>query len=220
MHICTHTHIAPIGRAGETSEYLRLSIDGLGTKSDWSSTDFVNHYFNGGGRGVTFTQIGHSQKIISAFIDRRSKALKGQIASAARSARGGSVSYSFENTYDMKGIVFSIGDTTISGSFSGKSVEQNGIIELSGSLDLYLDDEFADPLNVGVEVDDYRPGSILYDNIHKPLNDYLRGRIGLPTSGPQRLGIRDGTPYAMTGTWSGSAEGRIYADPSRSQYTR
>jgi len=130
----------------ETSEYLSLSIDGLGTKSGWSNSDFVNHYFNGGGRGVTLTQIGHSQKIISAFIDRRGEALKGQIASAARSARGGAASYRFENAYDMTGIVFSIGDTTIGGSFSGQSVEQNGIIELSGNLDLYLKDEFADPL--------------------------------------------------------------------------
>ncbi|WP_149789219.1 hypothetical protein [Lutimaribacter pacificus] len=119
----------------------------------------------------------------------------------------------------MTGIVFSIGDTTIGGSFSGQSVEQNGIIDLSGSLALYLDDEFADPLDVGVEVDDYRPGSILYDNIHKPLNDYLRGRTGLPTGGPQRFGIRDGKPYAITGTWSGSIEGRIYADATRSEYT-
>lgn len=119
----------------------------------------------------------------------------------------------------MEGIVFSIGDTTIGGSFSGQSVEQNGIIELSGSLDLCLDDEFADSLAAGVEVDDLRPGTILYDNIHKPLNDYLRGRAGAPTGGPQRLGLRDGKPYAITGTWSGSAKGRIYADPSRSEYT-
>lgn len=119
----------------------------------------------------------------------------------------------------MTGVVFSIGDTTIGGSFSGQSVTQNGIIDLSGSLDLYLDDEFADPLDIGVEVDDYRPGSILYDNIHRPLNDYLRGRTGLPTGGPQRLGVRDGKPYAITGTWSGSVEGRIYADATRSRYT-
>lgn len=62
----------------------------------------------------------------------------------------------------MTDIVFSIGDTTIGRSFfGGQSVEQNGIIELSGSLELYLSDEFADPLDVGVEVDDYHPGSIL-----------------------------------------------------------
>ncbi|WP_149789218.1 minor capsid protein [Lutimaribacter pacificus] len=27
----------------ETSEYLRLSINGLGTKSGWSNSDFINH---------------------------------------------------------------------------------------------------------------------------------------------------------------------------------
>ena len=204
----------------ETSEFLRISIDGLDTTSGWSSTDFVNHYFNGNRRSLTLTQIGHSQTIISAFIDRRGEALKGQLASAARSSRSGSVFYNFKNTYDMTDIVFSIGDTTIGGSFSGQSVKQNGIIELSGSLELYLSDEFADPLDVGVDVDDYRPGSILYDNTHQPLNDYLRGRAGPPTGGQQRLGVHEGKPYAITGTWSGSVEGRVYADPSRSQYAR
>lgn len=203
----------------EVSEYLHLTIDGVGTKSGWSNTDFVNHYFNGGGRGVTLRQIGHSQKIISAFVDLRGEDLKNQIADSSRRARGGSVSYSFENTYDMTGVVFSIGNTTMGGSFSGQSVMQNGIIDLEGSLDLYLDDEFADPLDIGEEVDDYRPGSILYDNIHRPLDDYLRGRTGLPTGGPQRLGVRDGKPYDISGTWSGSVEGRFYADASRSKYT-
>lgn len=78
----------------------------------------------------------------------------------------------------MTDIVFSIGDTTIGGTFSGRSSDQNGILGIEGSLDFYLNDEFADPLDIGVEVDDYRPGSILYDNIHKPLGDYLRGRGG------------------------------------------
>jgi hypothetical protein len=119
----------------------------------------------------------------------------------------------------VTGVVFSIGDTTIRGTFSAPSLEQNRIIELSGRLDVHLYDEFADPLDVEVELDDYRPGSILYDNIHKPLNDYLRGRSGLPTGGPQLLSVRNGKPYAITGTWSGSVQGRIYADPSRSQYT-
>jgi len=48
----------------------------------------------------------------------------------------------------------------------------------------------------------------------------LRGRVGLPTGGQQRLGVRAGKPYAITGTWSGSVEGRVYADQSRSQYAR
>jgi len=202
----------------EVSEYIELSIDGFGTKSGWNNSDFVNHYFNGRGRGVTLTEIGHHRKIIAAFIDLRGEAPKQQIARAARSSRSGSVSYNFENTYDMTGIVFSIGDTTIGGSFSGQSSEQNGILSIEGNLDFYLNDEFADPLDIGVEVDDYSPGSILYDNIHKPLDDYLRGRVGLPSGARQRLGVREGVPYPITGQWSGSLEGQIYADPSRSRY--
>lgn len=203
----------------EVSEYIELSIDGLGAKSGWSNSDFVNHYFNGRGRGVTLTEIGHHRKIIEAFIDRRGEPLKTQIAKAARRVGTGSVSYDFNNSYQMEGVVFSIGNTTIGGTFSGQSTEQNGILSIEGSLDFYLSDEFADPLNVGVEVDDYSPGSILYDNVHKPLNDYLRGRVGVPSNGRQRLSIREGVPYPITGAWSGSLEGRIYADASRSRYT-
>ena len=197
---------------------MDLSIDGLGTKSGWNTVDFVNHYFNGRGRGVTLNEIGHQQKIVASYIDRRSEALKKQIAQAARRISTGSVTYPFERTYDMTGVVFAIGDTTIGGSFSGQSSERSGFLNITGSLDFYLNDEFADPLDVGIEVDDYRPGSILYDNIHKPLNEYLRGRVGLPSHGHQRLGVREGVPYPITGEWSGSLEGQIYSDSSRSQY--
>ena len=202
----------------EVSEHLELSVDGIRTKSGWSSSDFVNHYFNGLGRGVTLSEIGHSRKIIEAFIVLRGEAIKQQIARAARDSRSGSVSYNFENTYNMTGVVFSTGNTTIGGSFSGRSSEKNGILSIEGSLDFYLHDEFADPLDIGVEVDDYSPGSILYDNIHKPLDDYLRGRGGLPSSGRQRLGVRESVPYSITGQWSGSLEGQIYTNPSRSRY--
>jgi SPP1 gp7 family putative phage head morphogenesis protein len=216
----------------EISEYIELSIDGIGTKSGWDNNDFINHYFNGRGRGVTLSEIGHSRKIIEAFIDRRGEPLKTQIAKAARRVGIGSVSYDFNNSYQMQGVVFSIGNTTIGGTFSGQSAEQNGILSIEGRLEIYLDDEFSDPSDIGefqrrlgnedaenVEVDDYRPGSILYDNIHKPLDDYLRGRGGIPANGTQRLGVREGMPYSITGQWSGSLEGRIYANASRSRYT-
>lgn len=69
-----------------------------------------------------------------------------------------------------------------------------------------------------VEADDYRPGSILYDNIHKPLDDCLRGRGDLPSNGTKRLGVREGRPYSITGQWAGSLEGRVYANASRGRY--
>ena len=103
----------------EVSDYIRLFIDGIGTKSRWSNSDFVNHYFNGLGRAVTLAEIGHHRKIIKAFIELRGDALKQEIARAARGSRSGSVSYNFENTYEMTGVVFSAGNTMIGGSFSG-----------------------------------------------------------------------------------------------------
>lgn len=215
----------------EISEYMDLIIDGFGTKSGWSNEDFVEHYFNGRGRGVTLTEIGHHDAIVEEYFKRRAKALKGQIATAARRVATGAVSYDFGRPYDMQSISFSIGDTVIGGVFTGYSEEHDGILNITGSLEFYQRDEFADPLDIGerlrgigienapdVEVDDYRPGRVLYDNLHKPLNDYLRGRLGLPATGGQNLGIREGVPYSITSEWSGRLEGRIYADASRSRY--
>lgn len=228
----------------EISEYMNLTIDGLGTKSGWSDNDFVEHYFSGHGRGVTLTEIGHLRKIVREYIVLLDGRLEKQIADAARRVGTGSVFYDFQNTYQMESTVFSIGDTTIGGIFSGQSKKQNGILYIEGSLSFYLRDVFADPIDLGIEVDDYRPGSIvhdighglsdvaeaigsvgetLYDNVHKPLDDYLRGRAGLKNASyrlARKHGLtgRDGIPYPITGAWSGRLDGQVYADATRSMF--
>lgn len=116
----------------------------------------------------------------------------------------------------MTGIVFSIGDTVIGGSFSGHAAAQAGVLAISGELKFYLRDEFVDPLDIGVEAIDL--GETIYENLLRPLEDHGRGRLGLPPSGPQRLGIQTGEPYAITDEWSGRFEGQIYADPQKSAY--
>lgn len=116
----------------------------------------------------------------------------------------------------MTGVVFSIGDTVIGGEFSGSVLEQNGILTIEGSFDFYLRDEFADPADIGVEVVD--PGETIFENIHRPLDNYLRGRTGLPPRGPQRLGIHTGEPYSISDDWSGTLSGQIYLNTTRSAY--
>ena len=116
----------------------------------------------------------------------------------------------------MTDLVFSLGDTVIGGVFSGSTEERNGVLSIEGSFDFHLRDEFADPADIGVEVID--PGETIFENIHRPLDDYLRGRTGLRPSGPQRLGVQTGEPYAITDDWSGEMRGKIYLDASRSTY--
>ena len=51
-----------------------------------------------------------------------------------------------------------------------------------------------------------------------PGDDFGRGRLGLPPTGPQQLGIHTGEPYKVTDEWSGHFEGQIHIDPQKSIY--
>ncbi len=116
----------------------------------------------------------------------------------------------------MTGVVFSIGDTVIGGEFSGNVEEHHGVLTIEGSFDFYLRDEFADPADIGIEVIDL--GETIFENIHRPLDNYLRGRTSLPPRGPQRLGVQTGEPYSITDDWSGQLSGQMHLDPARSAY--
>ena len=235
----------------DVDEYLSISLSDVSDSgSGWRSRDFVEHYFAGRGRGVTVRQTGHLRAIVDQYMNIVEDRLKGQIADRARSHGPGSFSDVFGRPYQMQGVVFSIGDTTIGGQYTGQATDQHGILRISGSLEFYLRDEFADPIDIGVEVDDYRPGSIIHDtghglqdiaegigdavdglgrtlidNVHMPLEDYIRGRAGLKaqtykiiqqTSTKDTRTGRDGVPYAITDNWSGRFEGVVYFDRNRS----
>ncbi|MBO9411760.1 MULTISPECIES: phage minor head protein [unclassified Ruegeria] len=201
----------------EASEFMEIALQGVsGSGAAWSSRDFVNHYYRGNGRGVTVRETGHLSAIISQYMAEVETRLKYQIARRARSKRNGTFSETFCRPYDMTGVVFSIGDTVIGGTFSGNVKERHGVLTVEGSFDFYLRYEFADPADIGIEVIDL--GETIFENIHRPLENYLRGRTGLPPRGPQRLGIQTGEPYSITDDWSGTLRGQIYLDPVRSAY--
>jgi len=122
----------------------------------------------------------------------------------------------FYRSYNMTSVVFSIGDTVIGGMFSGSVEEQHGVLAVEGSFDFYLRDEFADPADIGIEVIDL--GETIFENIHRPLDNYLRGRTRLPPRGPQRLGVQTGEPCSITDDRSWTLSGQIYLDPARSAY--
>lgn len=201
----------------QTSEFMEISLQGVsGGGAVWSSRDFVNHYYRGNGRGVTVRETGHLSAIVDDYMALVDKKLKDQVAREAREKRDGSFSNTFYNTYGMTGVVFSIGDTVIGGEFSGNVEEHHGVLTIEGSFDFYLRDEFADPADIGIEVIDL--GETIFENIHRPLDNYLRGRTSLPPRGPQRLGVQTGEPYSITDDWSGQLSGQMHLDPARSAY--
>jgi len=137
----------------QTSEFMEISLQGVsGGGAAWSSRDFVNHYYRGNGRGVTVRETGHLSAIVDEYMTQVEKRLKDQISGEAREKRDGSFSDTFYNTYGMTGMVFSIGDTVIGGKFSGTVEEQYGVLAVEASFEFYLRDEFADPLDIGLEV--------------------------------------------------------------------
>lgn len=201
----------------QTSEFMEISLQGVsGGGAAWSGRDFVNHYYQGNGRGVTVRETGHLSAIVNQYMAQVEIRLKNQLARVARAKRNGRITDTFYNSYGMTNVVFSIGDTVIGGEFSGSVEEQHGVLSMEGSFDFYLRDEFADPADIGVEVID--PGETIFENIHRPLDNYLRGRTGLAPRGPQRLGVQTGEPYSITDDWSGTLSGQIYLDPARSAY--
>lgn len=198
-------------------EVLEMSLhDVSNSAAAWSNADFVRHYYRGNGRGVTVRETGKLVAIVDQYMSEVEDRLKAQIVEQARNRRNGSFTYVFGRPYNMTGIAFSIGDTVIGGTFSGHVEEEHGVLEIYGSFDFYLRDEFADPADIGLEVIDF--GETVMENIHKPLDDYIRGRIGRPAGGPKRLGLHTGEPYEIRDTWSATLKGCVYLDPARSAY--
>ena len=72
--------------------------------------------------------------------------------------------------------------------FNGFVEDNNGLIEVDGAIEFHLKDEFADPADIGeirrrlgnedaqdVDIVDLtRIGEMIYENIHRPLDNYIR----------------------------------------------
>ena len=135
-------------------------------------------------------ETGHLIAIIGKYMSEVDGKLKRQIARKARNKSDGNFSETFYNTYDMTNVVFSLGHTKIGGVFNGFVEDNQGLLEVDGAIKFYLKDEFADSADIveirrrlGNEdvhdvdiVDPTRIGEMIYENIHQPLDNYIRGR--------------------------------------------
>ena len=199
------------------TEHVTTSLSDVADSGPaWSSWDFVKHYYEGNGAGVTVRETGHLEDIVAKYMEIAGRNLQNQIAAKSRQNRDGSFDYDFENTYNMTFAVFSIGDTTIGGTYSGSATEVGGMLTISGGIRFYLRVKFVDPLDVGLEAID--PGETINENILRPLEDIGRESLGLPPNGRQCLGIHMGEPYPIADVWVGIVEGQVYLDPLKSAY--
>jgi len=135
------------------NEHMRMLFYGVsGWWPGWHNIDFINHYYFGRGRAVRLRNTGHLERIVDEYWQRRGNALFGQIADEARKNQGGPFRHTFSRSYSMTNIVFSLGSSTIGGDASGVSEwRSDSHLNVSGQCNFFLRDEFADPLDLGIE---------------------------------------------------------------------
>lgn len=198
----------------------------------WASRDFVWHYFFGEGATVTVRETGHLEAVVERYRQRildDPARLPSQIATKAREMLNQSFRDTFGRPYDMTDVVFSLGNTTISGTYRGSGQAINGVLYLAGSIDFYLSDSFRDPLNIGSLLKEpYATPSQSIAAFEQQLRDYLLGLLRQQVLNRRmadtlrtKQDLRElpgGTPYAITDTWRGTFWGRVFVDAARSQY--
>lgn len=143
--------------SGETEFAFHEFSTGLASSTDrWTDTDFVNHYYFGGGRSVNLLEIGHLREIAEQYAwndgaQGAFRRLADQIADAARRAESGAFSYDFEAVYDFGSVEFSHGDGVVRGVFTGAVDSRGAILQIRGATGFEFSDRFEDPLGLGIE---------------------------------------------------------------------
>lgn len=122
----------------------------------WTNSDFVDHYYNGGGRAVTLLEIGHLREIAEQYAygdgtEGAFRRLVDQIADEARASGAGALSYDFGAPYDFGDVAFSHGDGVVRGSFVGRVEGLGAMLRITGETTFEFSDIFEDPLDVGIE---------------------------------------------------------------------
>jgi len=136
----------------------------------WSNWDFVYHYYFGGGTSVTLAQIGLLSSVKAAsnvYARGGASRFRIQIQSKAQDLADehggytGSLTDAFDNSYDFRSVIYSLGSATLKGSFAGSMTSidnQNGQGgnftynedgALAGDMTaIKFQDSFTDPLGV------------------------------------------------------------------------
>ncbi len=127
---------------------LVSSINDVSPK--WTNVDLTQHFYLGGGRGVTLSEIGHLHGVINYYFYSLGKYsdVNAQIVDAARKHLGSEFAYPFDNSYGFRGYLYVFGGGVIAGMFVGSSRYQNGMLVVKGKVEFFYDDTFTDPVDL------------------------------------------------------------------------
>lgn len=181
----------------ESFEIQFTNVADTGPK--WSHFDFINHYFFGNGKTIRVRETGHLLAVNDEYrriVIDDIKRLPGQIAERARANIGRPFGDTFGRPYNMISIVFSLGNSTIKGTYFGFCEEINGVLQINGSILFHLRDIFEDPTGIR--------------DFLKLRNDkFVEVEFGeIPLS----------NKYDIVDDWGGKFNAIIYQDPKRSRY--
>jgi hypothetical protein len=143
-------------------QFLLTEIDEVFEK--WTDDDFFKHYKDFSGDDITLRETGYLKDVVEYFdkelgvYDR----VNSQIIDEAIISGEGNFIYEFNNTYDLgkllpdfitpnqladldNGVLFSFGESTISGTFIGDARREEEFLVINGYITYDFYDEFADP---------------------------------------------------------------------------
>jgi hypothetical protein len=136
----------PINEAAGLTQTLTTEIQDAGDQ--WGNLEFLWHFYFGGGEDKTLSEIG----LYSACIEHAKQIMfdrvKAQVSDVAVARKSGVFSGSWDNSYNFKPVVYSLGGVTISGIFSGQAEKDGDIIHVTAKAQYRFYDEFTDPFSV------------------------------------------------------------------------
>lgn len=200
----------------------------------WQDSDFVWHFFTGGGRTVTLEEIGHLREIAEHHAygtgtEGAFRRLSDQIADAARDSLSGSVHYDFDNSYDFGDVAFSHGRSTVHGTFDGTSERRGDMISIVGETKFNFYDVFTDPIDLRQFAAWLSSNPWTWWNFVRiahtfaniailPPDNSSRGETQDVASILQLLTELGGTSYDIVRNWTASFHADILADRTISAY--
>lgn len=180
---------------GDGQEYVTHDLKGIGgSNARWKNLDFVRHFFQGAGHGVTLSEIGHLSEIAEQWayrhgaLERWTKQIIGEV-------REGKLTAQFDRSYSFENVQFSHGGGVVKGSFSGVTRIAHGMLAIEGETAYEFSDIFTDPLDIrewitGDEIPDWA----------------------------FNLTELNGTAYPVTGSWRSDLRAKVFAEEDISAY--
>lgn len=153
----------------------------------WTNTELTLHYVNGGGQGVTLSQIGYLEDVITHYSETLDvyERVNQQIIDRSLASGVGGVTYDFNNTYNFQeDVLFALGNSTVSGVFEGDARKEKGFLVINGIITYRFYDEYKDPASFVERLVDY------FDLSREDAEDLVGGS-----------GDIAGTVYPITDRW-------------------